>query len=256
MASPLSLRIFQNNVESIVIGAQSGLYLNQHWERMINYNRYEGEKKPITFSEAWDFIPYLTKIFSENTAKTIAKAVETYTEPVSTALVLYFTYETASKVLPYASRIGTIRSNFFQDYKAVFIVGTAALIALNAITLLQHLTNKKLSDVSLGMNKFLIVVWHITPYLMIVTNIALVMIKATYNSTEAWVTLAVTGMTLLETTSWKPPSFDWYLNTGVAIPLDLLAMHYDPKNLLTRFVMFVIDGKLTLLWDLSHRQIA
>ncbi|HUD01902.1 MAG TPA: hypothetical protein VMR37_06210 [Rhabdochlamydiaceae bacterium] len=99
-----------------------------------------------------------------------------------------------------------------------------ALCALNIAA--SEVCHKNLSQVHGKKDKFLWVVWRVTPYLMMITNVALLIIEMRTRETKAITALATMGVSLLELTSLMPKSFNWYLAVGILIPVDVVALYY------------------------------
>jgi hypothetical protein len=250
--SSLYLSPLQWTVGDVIIGARNGLYLNRLWERLFNYNAYPQEE-PITFHVPDNAISMLRRFQSEKDFQTNVAIMKEGFWPFLTAFTLYMTFKNAENITHNAVSAGCIENNFFQDNRTLILAGTCTLIALNVITLLSHHTNKSLSDVKSILDKFLIVVWTVTPYVMMITNITLIFIEAHYNPTGALVKLVVTGITLLDMTSWMPESFSWYLDFGAGIPLDLAALYYDSNYRISILLGFMISGKLGIIANLFRR---
>lgn len=251
--SSLSLSSAQWTAGSIILGARNGLYLNRMWEFLFNYNAYPERKEPLTFHVPDSAVSTLRLFQSETGVQYNVAIMKEGFWPFLTGYHLYTTFKNAEYTLFTAATLGGIETHFFQDHRTAILAGTCTLIALNVITLLRHHTNKSLSDVKSRLDKFLIVIWTATPYLMMITNITLIYIEAHYNPAGALVKLAVTGITLLDLTSWMPQSFSWYLDIGAAIPLDLAALYYDKNHRMSLFLNFVISDKLTIISNLFQR---
>lgn len=242
----------QWTVGDVVIGARNGLYLNRFWERLFNYNAYP-RKEPLTFHVPDYAVQQLRRFQTEEDVQTNVANMREGLWPVLTAYTVYMTFKNAEIITHNAVSLGCMETHYFQDYRTVILAGTCTLIALNVITLLRHHTNKNLSDVKSILDKFLIVVWKATPYVMMITNITLIFIEAHYNPTGALVKLVVTGITLLDLTSRMPQSFSWYLDYGAATPLDLAALYYDKHHRISILLGFIISGKLTVISNLFQR---
>ena len=76
------------------------------------------------------------------------------------------------------------------------------------------------------MDKFLVVIWKATPYLMLITNVALIILDLRKNIVIGMVSLATAGISLIDLTHWKPKDFGWYLDVGVRVPLNIATMYY------------------------------
>jgi len=106
---------------------------------------------------------------------------------------LYFTLEDADSILSYMARNGNPAVLFFDKYYSAFFIATAALISVNAYTVLTDQTNKNVSDVSSQFDKFAVTVWKATPYLMLVSRLAINMLYIPYNKVFGLVSLAAAG---------------------------------------------------------------
>jgi hypothetical protein len=190
-------RPLQWNMRNIVVAAFEGLHNNRIWEKIINYNNVSSR------------------------ASLSLKSV------MIVSFSICNVFRRAADVLSCTKKMGHIENNFLADHQSLFIAGTGALMALNITAIFKHHTNKNVSEVHSKMDSFLVIVWKATPYLMIVTNIALTIIDIRNNKIVGLVKLAVTGITLLDLTPWKSQSFDWYLDVGVRLPLDIVTLYYD-----------------------------
>lgn len=250
--SSLSLSSAQWTAGTVILGARAGLYMNRLWENLFIYNAYP-RKEPLTFPVPDSVVSILRSFHSERDVQNNVATMREGLWPSLVGYTLYRTFKRAEYILFDAASLGCIETHFFQDYRTAILAGTCTLIALNVITLLRHHTNKSLSDVKSIVDKFLIVIWTATPYVMMITNITLIFIEAHYNPAGALVKLAVTGITLLDLTPWMPQSFSWYLDVGAAIPLDLAALYYDKNHRFSILLSFVISGKLTIISNLFRK---
>jgi hypothetical protein len=71
------------------------------------------------------------------------------------------------------------------------------------------------------------VAWQVTPYLMVITNIALTAFEIRNGDNKAWIKLFVTGVTLIDISSWKPEGFSWYLTVFARYPIEAAALFYS-----------------------------
>jgi hypothetical protein len=137
--------------------------------------------------------------------------------------------------------VTTYAWGFFPDPRGPYFYAALLLVILNAAEnyaeIVKELNrpssleedsqaNPPTESAPTGMDKFLVVVSKATPYLMIITNIAVTIIQIRKGETSAWITLAFTGITFIDTTSWKSKEYTWYLNTVLGYPVAAAALYY------------------------------
>lgn len=115
-------------------------------------------------------------------------------------------------------------------YKPALALGTYALLGANAYTGRTGVYNQKISHARTYKNKFLITIWKATPYLVLLTNIALTIIELRVNRMKALVGLTVMAATMLNLTHIMPRSYARYLNPVIRFPMDLVALYYGSNK--------------------------
>jgi len=209
----------------VTYGAQDGRIAVRLWENLINYNNCELEKKPLEWTAA-----------------------------ATVGLNIFGSLGRASDVFTPEWETGKVYDNFFANHEDAFTVGALALITFNAITVLRAQTNKKVSEVPSTMDKFLVVVWKATPYLMLITNVALIIIDLRNNKVIAMVSLAAVGISLIDLTSWKPKDFAWYLDVGVRVPLDIATMYYHENLRVPIIIGLALDPRIRATFTNAMRR--
>jgi hypothetical protein len=185
------------------------------WGTFIKYNNYEGYKLPLDWKVA-----------------------------IITGMSIFGSLARASDVFSPEFEPGKLQDNFFDNHLAELFVGTVALITLNAMAILRKLTDKNVSDVPSTIDKFLVVVWKATPYLMLVTHVALIILDLRNNIVIGLVSLAAVGISLIDLTRWRPKDFDWYLDVGVRVPLDLATMYYHQPLRVPIIISWALDTRI------------
>ncbi len=123
---------------------------------------------------------------------------------------------------------------FIQDHSRAINWGIASILILNFVAIAgRKITYHRLSNIRTPLNKFLFITWKITPYLALVTNIALLSLEAKSRPMKTSAALLMTGISLLDLTPWMPRSFGWYMSVGVRLPIDMVAFYYGSN--LNRF---------------------
>lgn len=95
----------------------------------------------------------------------------------------------------------------------------------NLYAIRTKIYTRKFSQDRTPMQKFLVTVWRMTPYLALFTNIALTILELRVNRMKALVGLTVTVVTLV-----LPQSFVRYLNPGIRLPMDFIALYYGSNR--------------------------
>jgi len=125
--------------------------------------------------------------------------------------------------------------------------GAWALMASNALAAPQELYRLKVSEGRTFVQKVQIAAWRMTPYLVLLTNIALTILELRVNRMKALVSLTVTVVTLLDLTSITNQSFNRYLNTVLRLPMDLVALYYGSNK--NRFWIMLGWAQVPLIRD-------
>ncbi|HEX4839557.1 MAG TPA: hypothetical protein VFU89_03845 [Rhabdochlamydiaceae bacterium] len=136
------------------------------------------------------------------------------------------------------ARVTHFAKGWVPDPKGRFFLITTSLLALNTLKFFKDMSNEPKwipkkearTHVKNQANDFLAVVWRATPYLMIITNIAVTVLRIYQGGSAEWVTLAVTGVTLLPITNLMPESFSVCLSM-CGIPIDLAAFWYGDYDM-------------------------
>lgn len=196
--------------EKNALSAYSGLHLNRPWETWIITNQ-----EPIS-------------------KKILGRIV---------IIDILSTFSQVEYVLS-SDRVTAYAKGFFPDPRGPYFYVALLLVVLNATETIAEIVkenNLKRSSSPDGveasnppaetpptkMNRFLVVVSQTTPYLMIITNIAVTIIQIQRGDTSAWIKLALTGITLIDITSWKPKEYRWYLDTVLGCPFAAGAIYYS-----------------------------
>lgn len=206
--------ISQWNPPEVTLAMWDGFHRVRVWEQVINHNNSNSPK-----SLSWrSVIPVCSGLF--------------------------FTHTRVFNFLSSLTEKGNQGALFFQNYEGAFAAATVALVILNGITILADQTNKNISDFPSQLDKFRLTVWKATPYLMLVTNIALLIIDIPQSKDLGLISLATAGITLIDLTSWKPKDFDWYLDVAYRIPLGIAVMYYHENARNSVLIAFAIDYRI------------
>jgi hypothetical protein len=135
-----------------------------------------------------------------------------------------------------ARRLARVDSLIASHLRSISL-SSCALGVVTFIALNQNLYYLKTHETTKTSEKLLIRVWRATPYLVLVTNIALTLLEMRHNCMKASVALAVTSITLLDLAKITPKSWGWYINPGLRIPMDLVALYYGSNK--NRFYIIV-----------------
>lgn len=189
------------------LAAYRSLYLNRFWERWIKTDN-SGKQTPISDVFVAVFAAGINTSFTSYCLFSSFNHIEHGLSP--------------ERINPYAKNwLPNPRGPYFYAALLLTVLNTAKIFADN----IPMLSPREAID------KFLVGVARVTPYLMIIANIAVTIIQISRGESSAWVTLAVIGITWIDTTSWKPAKYDWYLNTvlGNAVPAG--ALYYADNEL-------------------------
>jgi hypothetical protein len=223
--------------EKNALTAYKGLHLNRSWEAwIISNNRVD--QKPIS---------------NRSTARTTAYFV---------GYSLFTTFNHVEYILSPA-RVAPYGSGYFPDPRGPYFYAALLLYVLNAAKFIKEYKSNlpslleadsqlskapvNNSPIPTGMDKFLVVVSKATPYLMIITNIAITIIQIRRGDTSAWITLAFTGITLIDITSWKPKEYRWYLNTVLGYPVAAAAIYYANNLFRIKIIFNLVLSNQTLM---------
>ena len=224
----------------VVFATRNGFHLNQIWvisivcEKVSNANDILRDSSFIQGKE-------LLKKLPEDLANLIplfpwsAATAYPYLFFLSRAFAIPVSFSNLESTLTPA-RVTHFAKGWIPDPKGRFFLIATSLLALNTLKFFKDMSNepewvprrKARAPVKNQANDFLAVVWRATPYLMIITNIAVTVLQIYQGSSAEWVTLAVTGVTLLSITNLVPQSFNRYLNQ-CGIPIDLAAFWYGDR---------------------------
>jgi hypothetical protein len=199
---------------AVSLPALNGFHRLRVWERMINHSS-SNEPSPLLWRSV-----------------------------ISVSVGLLLTQLTASDVLSPLAEKGNPGALFFQNYESAFAVATFTLVVLNGITIFAGETNKNVSDFPSQLDQFRLAVWKTTPYLMLVTNIALLIIDIPQSKGLGLISLATAAITLIDLTSWKPEHFDWYLDVGFRVPLGIAVMYYHENMRIPILIGFSLDLRI------------
>lgn len=120
--------------------------------------------------------------------------------------------------------------NWIATHGRAIELGAYVLIGANAFAAARKVYNLKISQVRSPKDKILITVWKMTPYLVLLTNIVLTMIEFRINRMKALVSLTVMAVTLIDQTRIIPRSFARYIDPGIRLPMDFLALYYGSNK--------------------------
>ncbi len=209
--TPQLVNTIQWNPAHVVYGVFDGFSAVRSWEKWIHYNNSDS-KAPLSWVTN---IGFMINIIS--------------------------TYNRIADVFSPNMDVEKIQDNFFERNLTVITIGGLAFMALNATAMYRGMTRTHLNDAKSNMDKFLVVVWKATPYLMLITNIALIVIDLRRNTVIAAVSLVTVGVSLIDLTSWKPENFDWDLDINIRIPVDIATMYYYEKLRVPILASLAID---------------
>ncbi len=180
------------NWGDVAYGFRSGLFLNQTPLDLIRYNK-------LPYPQNLDLLTLMNYVSFPST--------------------------TLSKVERLARS-----ENWIATHGRVFELGAYALISANAYTVWARIYNLKISQVRSPKHKILITVWKMTPYLVLLTNIVLTIIEFRINRMKALVGLTVMAVTWIDQARVIPRSFARYIDPGIRLPMDFLALYYGSNK--------------------------
>jgi hypothetical protein len=190
--TPNNITLGTWNWGDVAYGFRSGLFLNQGPLRLISYNN----------------LPHSPNVTSQALMSNVMMP-----------------FNTVGKVTKLAQR-----ENWIGQHKQAFLLGIFALMGANGYAAQQELYNKKFSQTRSPLDKFFIAIWRTTPYLVLLTHIALTIIELRVNRMKALVGLTVTAVTLLDQAQVLPRSIAGYINPGVRLPMDCIALYYGSNK--------------------------
>lgn len=124
--------------------------------------------------------------------------------------------------------LGIARTEHFilQNLKTLQQIYFASLLINQAAQMYhKHIQHKQNS--STREKKLASYILQSTPFIMLLINAALSILELRSNRMKATVSLAVTSLALLDSFGVMPRAFGGYLNPGLRIPLDLMALYYS-----------------------------
>lgn len=206
--------------EKNAVAAYNGLYQNRVWQSWIITNK--GNRT------SWFFID---------------------------AIRAYNLFTTFSRVENNLSSERVSNDGYFPDPRGPYFYVALLLVVLNVAKSIKS-TKAQLKEeerakqnpdtvplkqpVPTVMDQFLVVVSQATPYLMIITNIAVNSIQIQRGESSAWIELAFTGITLIDSTSWKSENYAWYRDTVLGYPVAAAVFYYANNRL--RFNIICIEA--------------
>jgi hypothetical protein len=160
---------------------------------------------------------------------------------IFTCILSYVLFPTLSRAEHKLSpeRVTAYAWGLFPDPRGPYFYAALLLAVLNTTKLSNQspplkanaqVKNPPTQSAPTGMDRFLVVVSKATPYLMIITNIAVTIIQIRRGESSAWVTLAFTGITLIDIASWKPKNYMWYVDTVLGYPVAAAAFYYSDNK--------------------------
>jgi hypothetical protein len=193
------------------LAAYKGLHLNRYWENLV---------------------------IRDNTAnqQPISSAV------IPTCLVTYALFTTFNQIETtlFPERVTDYAWGFFPDPRGPYFYAALLLAVLNGAKFFNEANNqppseKKSQEQAAQSSPFamkcLVVVSKATPYLMIITNIAVTIIQIQRGDSSAWATLAFTGITLIDIAPLKPKNYAWYRDTVLGYPVTAVAFYYADNEM-------------------------
>jgi|GEM_PF-1643898 len=233
---------------TVAFAIHNGFYLNRSWVASIPWDAGRNvtvQIRDFAFNKSKEILKKLPK----DLAKELSQVPRRGAILLPYWLFFYRAMDIASSFRNLESalvptRVTHFAKGWFPNPKRSFFWIATSLFALNAIKFFKERANepKWIPNISTEIrvkeeaNDFLAVVWRATPYLMIITNIAVTVLQIYQGSSAQWVTLAVTGVTLLPITNLVPQSFNEYL-TMCGIPIDLAALWYGDSYMRTCIIV-------------------
>jgi hypothetical protein len=211
--------------EKNVFAAFSGLYINSSWEGWTkDDNKVDQEPISDAWSASW-----------------------------ATSMVSYSLFAAFSQIEQTLSpeRVTAYGWGYLPDPRGPYFYAALLLVALNISKIFKECelnqppplesdtpfsrapAHHQPAPAPTTMDKFVVVVSKATPYLMIITNIAVTIIQIRRGNSSAWIKLTFIGITLIDITSWMPKTYRWYLNTVLGYPIAAGAIYYADNY--TRF---------------------
>lgn len=205
--------------------AYRGLYLNRFWESCI-----KSDLKP--------FSRVHTACFASYALFTTFNQIEYRLSP--------------DRVTPYGR-------GFIPDPCGPYFYTAFLLAALNSTKLFMEFVSKTDKPSSekpaplTTVDRCFVVISKATPYLMIITNIAVTIFQIRQGDCSAWITLAFTGITLINTTPWKPTKYEWYRATALGCPVSAAAFYYADNK--PRSIIIILALDLAFSHETSRKKI-
>lgn len=131
------------------------------------------------------------------------------------------------------ARVDSLAASYYNG----LCLMSSALGLANLFAIQRNIYNLKTTEARTTFDKWIIRAWRTTPYLVLYTNIALITLELRSNYMKAAVALTVTFLARLSIAKITPPSWAWYLNPGLRIPMDMVALYYASNK--NRFVILV-----------------
>jgi hypothetical protein len=221
--------------EKNALAAYNGLHLNRIWEIWVKSDN-SAAQNPGSNS----YPPKLVTLFVSYCLFTTFNRVEHSLSP--------------ERVTPYAR-------GWFPDPRGPYFYAALFLAVLNAAKFYREANNQPppeeksesqaknppTESAPTGMDNLLVVASKATPYLMIITNIAVTIIQIRRGNSSAWITLAFTGITFIDTTSWKPNEYRWYLNTVLGYPVAAATIYYAHNIFRLKIIFKLAISNQTLM---------
>jgi hypothetical protein len=199
--------------------AYSGLHINSYWEGWINSNN-NVDRKPISdeISAAW-----ITGIASYTLFTSFSQIEYTLLSPERVTADAYGYFPDPRGPYFYAALLlaALTVAKVFKEYE---LNQPPPLEADNAFS--RAPAHHQPPPALTTMDKFIVVVSKATPYLMIITNIAVTIIQIRRGASSAWIKLAFISITLIDITPWKPKDYKWYIDTVLGYPAAAAALYY------------------------------
>lgn len=183
------------------LAAYKGLVLNRYWASWVGWNNHPIYRCEVSFS------PYAAWTIYQ-----LGKG-------------LFATFNDVKQTLS-PERVTSYGGNYVP----------LVFIALNAAKVFKDYSSVPVKDNPLPtqpakegiMDKVLVTIWKATPYLMIMTNIAMTSIQIQKGDSTACVTLAFAGITLIDLTNLRMSThYLWYRNVVLEGSVAAVALYYS-----------------------------
>jgi hypothetical protein len=248
-----SLSSVLQNPSSAVCATRKGYYLNGFWVVETRIDSVPNRHKAVREFISQKATELLQKIPSQLESWGLSKQeIEEFLFPLFKKLAYVYPYWLYFlRAMSISSSFGELEntltrarmthlaSGWIPNPKESFFLVAAFLVAVNTMHFFKEVGKEQIENQTPPSftNRLLAFVWKATPYLIIITNIAITALQIYQGFSMDWLTLVATGVTLLPLTNLMPDSFSVYLY-GCTTPIDAAAFWYGDSYAR----MYIIKG--------------